>query len=188
MSRAVPAIEPTEVQAGNTLEWTKSLDDFPASAWTLTYVVRSPTVIPQDSSPFSSITATASGDDFAVTITAVTTAAWPAGTYWLLGYVSTVAGQRFEIYRGKLSILPDIQAATSFDGRTYWERLLDKIRDVIEQGVIRDTIRYTWNGVDVQIVTMEDALKAEAWIASKVAQEKSSTKQRKILTRFVSAR
>ena len=39
-----------------------------------------------------------------------------------------------------------------------------------------------------EVVTMNDAFKAEAWLTAKVAQEKSSGKQRKILTRFVTPR
>ena len=187
MARDIPALEPTELQAGNTLAFTKSLNDFPATTWTLSYTLRPEANPQQGVDPIPAIQATASGNDFSISVAASTTAGWLPGTYWLAGYVSS-GTERYEVYRARLTITADISQSNSYDGRTYWEQILDKVRKMILDGAIRDTIRYSWNGVDIQIVTMADAFKAEAYAASKVAQERSSTKQRKILIRFVSSR
>lgn len=186
MSRAVAAIEPNSIQAGNSVEWDKSLADFPATLWTLRYYLI-PAQALQGGDTVTPIVAAASSMDYQVRITAATTAAWLKGKYTLVGYVSD-SDERFEIYRGPLEVLPDLTTETQFDNRTYYERLLDKIREVIENGLVRDVIKYTWAGQQCEIMTLEDAFKAEERILSKIQQEAAGTKQRKILTRFLSPR
>ena len=62
MAAEIPTTEPTSIIAGDTLAWTKSLADYEASLWTLTYYLRGPSA--------QTITATTSGGDFAGTKTA----------------------------------------------------------------------------------------------------------------------
>lgn len=187
MSRDVPQIEPTEIQAGDTLEWARHFEDFPAPTWALTYYIKGSGALQQGLPAIDPIVAVASGTDFSVTVSAAITGAYAAGDYWLIGFVSSGL-ERFEVYRAKIKVSPDLATSDPYDGRTYYERILDKLRKVIEEGVIRDVFRYSWNGMNVEVVTMEDALKAEGMILAKIAQENGTTKQRKILTRFVGPR
>ena len=62
--------EPARVTAGDTIAWTKTLSDYPASAgWVLAY-----TLI--NAGAKITITAAASGDDHAVTVLAATSAGY----------------------------------------------------------------------------------------------------------------
>jgi len=185
MAATVAQLEPSEIQAGNTLRFDKILDDYPAGdGWVLTYVLRSRLQAVES----ITITATADGDDHEINVAAATTANWTPGDYTMVGYV-TLAPDRYEIFRQQFKVTPDIASTDlPYDGRSYYERLLQQVRDMIENGAVREVIRYSFNGVTTEVLTLADAFKAEAWLASKVQQEKSAGKQRKILTRFVSPR
>lgn len=79
--------EPQFIYAGDTVQWTRSSSDYPAGSWTLTYVLRGPQVY--------TFSAAADGNDFLVTLTATTTAAWVAGWYLVEAYVTDTESQRF---------------------------------------------------------------------------------------------
>ena len=184
MAITVPTIEPTSIQAGNTLRFDRDFSDFPASTWALTYVLRSR--LPGVAS--ITITGVASDDTFEINESAATTAQWTPGDYTMVGYV-TLSPDRYEVFRQQVTITPDVATLElPYDGRTFYERLLQQVRDVIESGVVREVIRYSFNGVSTEVQSLDDAFKAEAYLVSKVAQEKSKGKQRKVLTRFVRAR
>ena len=72
---AIPSVEPTAIIAGDTLAWTKSLADYPASAaWVLKYrLINAASKI--------DITATTSGADHLVSVAAAVTALYPVGLY-----------------------------------------------------------------------------------------------------------
>lgn len=183
MAAAIPTSEPTEHQAGNTLQFTRNFADYPAGdGWTLSYALRGNLDLTQ-----ADFAATADGDAFSVHLLPAVSADWAPGTYLLVGYI-TDGADRFEVYRGTFVVTRDASIATGFDPRSYYQRILEQVRAVVENGVIRAPIRYSFNGVSTEIVTMEDAFKALAWLESKVAQESGTVKQRKILTRFVSPR
>jgi hypothetical protein len=72
MAATVPTKEPLTIRAGDTIEWTKSIDDYKASdGWTLSYSFRS-------ASGTIDITSTADGDDHAVCIAPATSTAYSA--------------------------------------------------------------------------------------------------------------
>ena len=192
MSAQVERLEPTEIQAGNSILLLKTLPDYPATeGWVLTYYLK-----PQSGADASQliepVQATAAGGDFSLDIPGTTTAEYGPGLYWLIGLVA-LTDDRFEVYRGPLTILPNPagdESIIAWDGRTYWEKMRDKLRDMISEGAIREVVEYTFNGVHSKVTTLKEAFDALAYAESQVANEKASKagKQRKILTRFVAAR
>lgn len=180
----IPTVEPTQIFAGDSLCWSKSFPDFSSADWTLSYRLLS-----QKGAVDLDVAAPANGTDFLVTVAAAVTAEWTAAQYTLIGYL-TAGTQRVQVYRGKFEVLPDPATVDHFDGRSYLERILQLIEEVIEQGVIREVIRYSYGGVTTEVVSMEDAFKARERIKAAILQEEAekSGKQRRILTKFVSAR
>lgn len=180
MSAAVPTTEPLEIFAGDSIHFTKTLADYPAGTWTLAYRILS-----QKGAADIDATATASGTDFDVTVARATTALWTPGEYHLIGYV-TYLTERVQIYSGRFSVKPDPATVDHYDGRTYLERILALIEEVIEKGVIRDVIRYSYGGASSEVQTMKDAFDARDRIKAAIAQEaaQASGKQRRILTKF----
>lgn len=112
--------EPSRVTAGDTVEWARTLDDYPASAgWTLSY-----TLI--NSSAKISLSSTASGDAHLVSVTAATSANWAAGTYaWQA--VVTKTTQRYSVGSGNLVINANWAAATTYDSRSTAKKTLEAV-------------------------------------------------------------
>ena len=108
MAADIPTIEPSEVRAGDTWKWTKSLPDYPASAWTLKYRFKS-------ALGGFEITATADGADHSVEVSASTT----AGYHALAGIMSWVAwveggtSEKYTVDSGVSTINPDYRNGTS---------------------------------------------------------------------------
>lgn len=180
-----PTIEPARFTAGDTFTWTKSLPDFPATDWTLTYELRGAQSI--------STTATADGDDYLVSVAAVTTAAWTAGTYSLAGYVAALSS-RFQIYAGSLVVEANIAtAASDYDGRTNAARIVAALEAVALNRASREEISYVNGlGISVQKMSHAELIAALGYWRGRLADEQAATATaqgratgRRILTRFV---
>jgi len=119
MAADIPTTEPSRVRAGDTWAWTKTLDDYPAPTWTLTY----PLV---NSSSKITVPATASGTDHAVSVDKATTAAYAAGTYSWIAAVDD-GTSRYTLEVGVIEIEPDLAIAgvTTYDARSNWVKLFD---------------------------------------------------------------
>ncbi|HIM67936.1 MAG TPA: hypothetical protein EYM45_05170 [Verrucomicrobia bacterium] len=68
------AYELEKLTAGVTWKWKKTISDYPASEWTLTYYLR------KDGATATSFSAAADGDSYLVTVAASTTTGYAAGT------------------------------------------------------------------------------------------------------------
>jgi len=118
---ATPTTEPGVFTAGDTLTWSKSLADYPASGWVLHYRLI-------NAAGKIDITASASGNDHLVNVAAATTAAYAAGTYTWQAYV-TQGAERHTVGTGAMVIRPDLAAqAGGFEGRSTWQKTLDDLR------------------------------------------------------------
>jgi hypothetical protein len=120
---AIPSTEPAIVTAGDTVAWTKSLPDYPASAgWTLKYrLIKVAGII--------DITAAASGADHAVSVAAATSVGWAAGTYAWQAYVEGGSSERYTVGTGSIVVKPNLAAqAGGFEARGTWEKALADLR------------------------------------------------------------
>ena len=94
-----PATEPSSVNAGDTVRWTRSLPDYPASAgWVLAYQLVNAT-------SRITLTGTASGDDHLIQASATSTASWASGDYAWRAQVSK-AGEVFTVGEGRITVRP----------------------------------------------------------------------------------
>lgn len=121
-----PSAPPTEIRAGDSARWRRTLADHPASAgWELKYVLVGNAVA-------HSFAAAAAGDDHAVDLLSAATAAWAPGSYRLQEYVE-LAGERTTLSVTTLRVLPNLVAATSgLDTRTHARKVLDLIEAWLE--------------------------------------------------------
>ncbi|MEW6612698.1 MAG: hypothetical protein AB1409_08155 [Pseudomonadota bacterium] len=109
---------PTSFRAGDSVSWTETLAAYPASAgWALKYRLLWST------GTAVAITATASGDGFAVTLSATDTAAWTAGAATLVSWVEK-GTQRVTLAQQAVTILPNLAAAATYDGRSQAQKAL----------------------------------------------------------------
>jgi hypothetical protein len=105
----IPSVEPLNIVSGDTVKWTKSLSDYKASAgWTLKYNARGAGSI--------NLTASASGDDYLITIPAATSAGYTVGTYKWNAYVEKDS-ERYTVAEGYFTVAANLAAANNITDR-----------------------------------------------------------------------
>jgi hypothetical protein len=121
--------EPLTVAAGDTVTWSRTLADYPASTgWVLKYALRGPAVV--------DITGSSDGDTHIITIAPADLTT--AGTYAVQGYVEN-GSERRTVYTGRLKVTPDLTAAdATFDPRSHAQKVVEAIEAVIEGRATRD--------------------------------------------------
>lgn len=180
----IPTVEPLEWAAGDTVQWTKDLADYPAGTWTLAYYFRG-------AAGGLAATATASGTTHAITITAAQSAVLAPGRYAWEAYV-TSGSVRHRVGGGTVLVTRNLAATPAgFDARQHCEKVLDAIEAVIEGRATRDQQSYSIAGRSLQrmpvadLIVLRDKYKfevAELRRAERIAQG-LGTKSR-ILVRF----
>lgn len=179
----IPTLEPSTVNAGDTWRWTRSLDDYPASeGWVLSYTLINGTAK-------ISISATASGDDHAVTVSAATSAGYTAGTYDWRARV-TKAGEVYTVGEGRLTVR-NAYAGSTFDARSHARKTLDAIEAVIEGRASSSTLEYSIAGRSLKHIPVSDLLALRDRYRAEVKREDAAAAvaaglpdQRRVYVRF----
>jgi len=128
----IPSTEPASFTQGEYVQWTRTLDDYPATSWTLSYsLVKSSVQI--------TFNATASGTDHLVTLTTSTTADYTAGIYKWQAHVDNGSGERYLVDEGSMEILLDFAQQTSgYDDRSHVKQVLDALEATILKRATKD--------------------------------------------------
>jgi hypothetical protein len=151
---AIPTREPTAAIAGDTVAWRREdlATDFPASAgWALTYAFR-------NASAKIDVTASASGDAFAVSVAAATTAAWVPGTY---GWTARVAkgAEAYTIDSGTFTVQPNLATSDVRDLRRHAERMLEAIEARLEGRASTDQDGYRIGDRELRRIPIPELVK-----------------------------
>ena len=166
MAADIPTNVPAELRAGDTWKWTQTLADYPASAWTLKYRFKSPTA-------GFEVSATTSGDDYAITVTAATTAGYAAGTYTWIAWVEGGTSEKYTVDTGVATIDADYRSGTAtagLDDRSHARKTLAAIESWIESrnpGVAE----YEIAGRRMKYIPIGDLLKLRQTYKTEVAAE-----------------
>lgn len=163
MTAAIPTTEPAKIAAGDRVQWTKSLADYPAGTWTLTYYLR-------NAAGKIDITAGSSGTDHAVDVAAATTKGWTAGHYDGQGVV-TSGTDRTLVWQGRIEVLPNFALAGSYDNRTHARKTLEAIQAVIENRATLDQQEYTIGNRSLKRMPISDLIKLEQTYLGRVRSE-----------------
>ncbi len=187
MAIDIPTIEPTEVTAGDTWTWTKSLPDYLPASWVLSYaLVKDDALI--------SFTGSDNGDDtHLISVLAATTATYAPGEYRWQAY-ATNGAQRVTVGRGLITVKEDFAAQSSgFDGRSSWKETLDNLQAAfagMSSGEIK-TASISHNNRSTTYRSMEELIKAINYAKTQVqAEEAADNLQagmgsgRRVLVRF----
>lgn len=179
MAAEIPTKEPASAIAGDTWSWTKSLSDYPAPTWTLTYYFRS------REGEFN-FNAAADGADHLVTVTAATTAGYKAGRYgWTV--VVTSGSERRTVETGELEVLPDpASTGAGQDPRSHARKVLDAIQAVLEGRATKDQEEYSIGSRSLKRTPLKDLQALEASYQARVTAEEA--KQGKFSTGRLSVR
>jgi hypothetical protein len=162
---------PDSFAAGTTVKYTLSVPDCPASAgWALTLLLAGAGKL--------AVTASASGDAFAVTITAAQGAALAAGVYQWAHEVSK-AGEVYRVGEGTVVVTPNMNTAAAGDLQSPNEKLLAAITAVLSSrygattGVAKDVEAYQLDGITVTKVPTSELEKARTRLAYAVSRAKN---------------
>lgn len=135
--------EPSKVYAGDLLEWTKTLSDYPAPTWTLNYYLL-------NASARIAITAAASGTDHQVSVAIATTADYVAGDYRMTGVVDNGVERHTILDRVPVTVLADPATATSgVDQRDHIDRTIEAIEATIEGKATHDHLSHSVEGTSI---------------------------------------
>lgn len=165
----IPTSEPAELRAGLTWVWKKSLSDYPATTWTLTYWFKQMGV----SGTNFSVVASADGMDYSVTVTAATTANYTADDYsWVA--VASSGTESYEVDRGTLKVLPKYNAVAALDDRSHARKVLEAIEAVIENRATKDQEEYSFSNRSLKRTPLPDLIKLRDKYRAEVYAEEAS--------------
>ena len=157
---------PSKLTAGESVSWSVTLDDFPASdGWGVTYtLVKSDTRI--------QIVSTADGISHLIEIPYTTTADYEAGEYRYQAHVSNDV-ERYQVADGIIKILPDFATKTTgHDARTWVEIAIDALEAAIEGRASKTQLQQSINGIQVQHLSLNDQLTALSRLKRILANQK----------------
>ena len=141
------AYEPEKLTAGVTWKWKKTISDYPASEWTLTYYLR------KDGATATSFSAAADGDSYLVTVAAATTAAYASGIYDFIGWV--IKGtEKFEVFNSMIEVLPNPTNASAYDPRSHARKVMELIEAAMEGRVPNGMESYSIGGRSINKIPL----------------------------------
>ncbi len=187
MAAEIPTFEPDKITAGDTACWKRYLKDYPAGdGWALSYAL-----VRRESGEQIRFVATADGDGHLVNVPANGTAAWLPGDYAGQGYV-TNGEDRFQVWDGLLSILPNYAGGNVGDVRTHARKVLDAIQAVLENRATQQVLEFTVEGTVLRKASVADLLMLRDRYTVVVRKEEERARARagkatgrRILTQFV---
>jgi hypothetical protein len=168
---------PTTLRAGDTIEWDETVSDYPAgNNYTLAIDLRS-----KDKAPIT-ITATANGNDYAISVAPATSATWPAGNYFYQAYVykssNNTISEKYTLQNGQIKILPNLTGVDSqADLRSIAEKNLDMIEARLSGDTSPDVMSYSIAGRSLSKRSWDELMSMRAYWKEevRVEQEAEST-------------
>lgn len=171
--------EPISIIPGDTVKWTRTLVDYPASAgWALSYELL-------NAMHRYEISATADGKAFRVVVTAQTTQSYAPGSYDWRARV-TNADEVYTVASGRLTVAPSFGAAR--DVRSHARRTLEAIEAVLEGRATSATAEYEINGRRLKYIPLNELHAMRTKYQREVAAEEGKSGPRgvsgRIMVRF----
>jgi|CXWL01.1.fsa_nt_gi hypothetical protein len=155
---------PDSFPAGTTVKYTRTVSDYPAtSGWTLKLILAGPGVL--------TVTAAASGGDYAVTVTAAQSAALAAGVYRWAEEVSKAA-EVFRVGDGTVSVEPNMTTAAPGDLQSEDEKQLVLVKARIAELHAKGIVAYSVDGVTVTKTEPRDLYAERARLQLAIARAK----------------
>jgi len=184
MPATIPSSEPDTIVAGDTVEWTKSIADFPATdGWTLKYSLQ---LVASLDDPIT-FSATPDGADYSVSVANTITTEWDAGNYVWTSLVDN-GTERHRVGTGTLTILGDPEEAPE---GTHATRTLYLIELAIEGRIPKQLEMTTIDGNNIMRIPIQMLMDLRLKYQAEVRAEQTVARaaaglgsRRQMLTRF----
>ncbi len=170
MTAAIPITEPKIFTAGDLISWNKSLSNYPATDWTLTYVFLNAT----DKFTLGEDEITADGDAYAIVIDSETSVTYKSGIYNWQAYVTDTDENRVSVASGKLEIKPNLATMATYDGRSQARITLEAIQATVLRSATKGQLEYTIGNRTLKSMTLGELIQAENNYKAIVAAEEAS--------------
>jgi hypothetical protein len=146
----IPSTEPEIIFAGETVQWYRSLSDYPATDYTLKYYLTGPAAITLSAAAYN-VT------DHLVTVSAADSSSWAYGQYSWASYAEKGAGATLERYRDRTGTII-IKTAT---GKSFAKTMLDAIEAILESRATRKDLDTVAKGLGGSSVSRDPKLLME---------------------------
>ncbi|MNV44052.1 hypothetical protein D3C71_1357960 [compost metagenome] len=171
--------EPISIIPGDTVKWTRTLADYPASAgWALSYELL-------NAMHRYEIPTTSDGKAFRVVVSAQTTHSYAPGSYDWRARV-TNAEEVYTVRTGRLTVAPAFGAVG--DVRSHARRTLDAIEALLEGRATSATAEYEINGRRLKYIPLNELHAMRTKYQREVAAEEGKSGPRgvsgRIMVRF----
>lgn len=164
MAAEIPTCEPSQIVAGDTVQWTKSLCDYtPGDGWTLKYRLVGGNV----TSTVTADTSTYPGLYFLTFAATVTAAVVTETPMRLIGWVES-GSERHTVYDAVVGVLPNAAVATPANLLTHAERTLAVIEAAIEGNTSSAIQSYSIGGRSVSKYSPADLMRLRGQYAYEV--------------------
>ena len=143
---SIPAAEPELIYAGQTLQWSRSLSDYPADTYTLKYYLSGPADVTLTAAAYNTT-------DHLISETAATTAAWTYGIYeWRCFAEITATGEKRFVDKGFITV-------KTTAGKSHAKTMLDAIEAILEGRATSKDLDLVAKGIgDVNIAKKPELL------------------------------
>jgi disulfide oxidoreductase YuzD len=165
----IPEREPTEIRAGDILQWKRTdlHKDYPNNLFTLKYTA----TIYRSNHRDIDITATASGNDYLISVPSATTEDYDIGEYdWQAYIIRNSDSERITIDSGHWSIIDDFDSSNN-DIRIHAQKMLDHIESFLETKASNgDVSSYSIGGRSLSKFSFEEITNLRNYYKREVAQ------------------
>lgn len=169
--RTIPTCEPTELTAGDSWQWDRTLSEYlPTDGWALEYVLVGATPFPIN---VTNGRLTVSGSVYQVRVPAADTAGLAAGTYRIAAF-ATKGPDRFEVLRGSVTVLANL--ALLADGRTTTEKELALVDAAIAALLSSNVQTFQLNGRAVSKIDLAELKRTRAELRSQIYRQRNPGK------------
>lgn len=140
---AVATTEPRTFYSGNTVNWNKSLSDYPADEYLLSYAL-----VPISGGEAYEFSASASGELHLIRLSPATTNGYEAGEYSLIPTVTDLdtSGATTKITLDPIRVEIYPAATSEVDRRTYAEQIVQDLQDTYKKLAANSIQSATVNG------------------------------------------
>lgn len=169
-SANAPETEPTEIVAGDFVQWKKSdlVSDYPTASYTLTYTARS-----IGGADEFQVTATGQTTHYLISIPSTTTEGYAPGQYrWQMEIMQNSTSKRAVLSRGEFKVIADLDVA-GVDLRSHAEIMLAKIESILLGKADSDVASYSVAGRSLTKMGFNELLEARNFYKSEVMREKA---------------
>lgn len=164
---------PTEIISGLSVSFRASFPEYPAPEWTYTLYLRS-------LSGKADIVGVPDADGVVFNADAAETAKWPAEKHNIVIRVSK-GSDVYQVYSGRIDVLPDVAGLESLDARTDAEKSLEAIRAVLHSRASNDQLKLAFNGRSLEKTSIADLLKLESNFVKRVNAERRKKSGRSLI-------